>query len=60
MINRYQIVIGNSIIWAAVIFATALVLQGTGHFGELIPILMGGAGGSLVILSRAMRPAKNC
>lgn len=60
MVKRNQIVIGNSIIWAAVICATALVLQGTGHFGELIPILMGGAGGSLVVLSRATRPAKNC
>ena len=60
MTKRDQIVIGNSIIWAAVIFGTALVLQGTGHFGELIPILAGGAGGSLVVLSSAMRPAKNC
>ena len=60
MIKRDNIVIGNSIIWAAVMFASAIVLQGTGHFGELLPILMGGAGGSFVVLLGSMRPAKNC
>jgi hypothetical protein len=37
-------ILGTVIIWAGVIIATALVLAGTGYFGQLIPILGGGGG----------------
>ena len=43
-------ILGNAIIWAGVILASAVVLQGTGHMGEMIPILGGGAARSVVVL----------
>lgn len=47
-VNTYMI--ANAIVWGGVIVATALVLRGTGYMDELIPILGGGAGASIVIL----------
>ena len=44
-------IITNAIVWGAVIIATVLVLRGTGYMDRLIPILGGGAGVSVVILS---------
>ena len=44
-------IIGNAIVWGLVIIATALVLRGTGLMSKLLPILGGGAGFSVVILS---------
>lgn len=41
----------NAIVWGVVIIATSLVLRGTGLMGKLLPILGGGAGFSVVILS---------
>jgi hypothetical protein len=35
--------IGAAIVWAALLLAAALVLQGTPHFGQLLPVLAGGA-----------------
>jgi hypothetical protein len=46
-------ILGTVIIWAGVIIATALVLAGTGYFGQLIPILGGGAAGNLIVLAGA-------
>ena len=44
--------IGNAIIWAAVLMATALVVADTpGVFANLLPVLGGGAGGSVVVLA---------
>lgn len=45
------IIIGNAIIWGAVILATSFKLKGTDHFADLLPILMGGAGGSFIIVA---------
>ncbi|HOI12737.1 MAG TPA: hypothetical protein PLG75_02710 [Methanoculleus sp.] len=47
------VVLGTAIIWAGVIIATALVLAGTGYFGQLIPILGGGAAGNLIVVAGA-------
>ena len=44
-------IIANAIVWGAVIIGVALVLRETGLMGRLIPILGGGAGFSVVILS---------
>jgi hypothetical protein len=46
-------ILGTVIIWAGVIIATALVLAGTGYFGQLIPIFGGGAAGNLIVLAGA-------
>jgi hypothetical protein len=43
-------ILGNAIIWAAVILAAAVVLQGTDCMAKMIPILGGGAGASVVVL----------
>jgi hypothetical protein len=44
-------IIGNAIVWGAVIIGVSLVLRGTGLMSKLLPILAGGAGFSVVILS---------
>jgi len=44
-----SLIIGNSIIWAGVIIAAAIVLKGSGYFSDLIPILAAGAAGSLIV-----------
>jgi len=49
----YAAILGTAIIWAGVIIATALVLAGTGYFGQLIPILGGGAAGNLIVVAGA-------
>ena len=46
-------IFGTSIIWAGVIIAVALLLAGTGYFGQLIPILTGGVAGNLIVLAGA-------
>jgi len=46
-------IIGTAIIWASVIIASAFILSGTGCFSMLIPILGGGAAGSLIVLAGA-------
>jgi hypothetical protein len=43
-------ILGNAIIWAAVILASAAVLEGTGYMAKMIPILGGGAAASVVVL----------
>ena len=44
--------IGNAIIWAAVLLGTALVVADTpGVFAKLLPVLAGGAGGSVIVLA---------
>lgn len=46
-------ILGIVIIWVGVIFASAIVLAGTEYLGMMIPILGGGAAGSLIILGGA-------
>ena len=49
------VLIGNAIIWAAVVLATSFVLEGTGLMGKLIPILGGGAVASIILVGRGSR-----
>jgi hypothetical protein len=58
-LNRFDSgTLGVAIIWAAVIFATAIALSGTTYFGRLVPILGGGAAASLILLG-GCRPKKS-
>jgi len=50
-----KVTVAVAIIWAAVILATALVLQGTGLMGKMIPILGGGAAGCIIVVSSYLR-----
>lgn len=34
---------GAVVVWVGIIIATAVILGGTSHFGEMLPILFGGA-----------------
>ena len=52
------VVIAVAIIWAAVILASAHVLQGTGLMGTMIPILGGGAAGCIIVVGGYLR--KSC
>ena len=47
-------IIGNAIIWGAVIVGIALALKGTGLMNKVLPILGGGAGFSVVLLPSLM------
>ena len=51
-------IIGNAIVWGAVMIATSLVLGGTGHMPKILPILGGGAGFSVVILPALLAEKK--
>jgi len=43
-------ILGNSLIWATVIIATALTLKGSTYLQQIIPIMGGGAIGSLILI----------
>jgi hypothetical protein len=47
--------LGNALIWASVLLATAVLLQGTDKAGIVVVILAGAAGASIVIVSNALR-----
>ena len=51
-------IIGIAIVWAAVIFASAVVLKGTPFWGQMIPILGGGAAACILIVG-ALRKRRN-
>ncbi len=51
-------IIGIAIIWAAVIFASSVILKGSSYWGQMIPILGGGAAGSIIILGGTQRKKK--
>ncbi len=51
--------LGNAIIWAAVLMATALVIKDTpGVFAKLLPVIAGGAGGSIAVLATLLSEEK--
>lgn len=50
-----RVVLGTTIVWAAVILGTAVVLKGTGYFTQLIPILGAGSAGNLIVASRTRK-----
>lgn len=49
-------VLGQAIIWAAVMIACALALSGTECFDRILPLLGGGAAGSVVIAGAGRKP----
>ncbi len=51
-------IIATTIIWAAIMVASAIILEGTSYFSQMLPILSGGAATSIVVLG-ASRPKKN-
>jgi hypothetical protein len=46
--------LGAAIVWAGIFLASALVLQGTPYFAQLLPILAGGAVWFVVLVPGAM------
>ena len=48
-------IIWVALIWAVVIFASAVVLKGTPYWARLLPILGGGAAVTIIILGGALR-----
>ena len=52
-LNTY--LLGAGIVWTAIFFATAVVLQGTPFFAQLLPILAGGAVWFVVLVPAAWR-----
>ena len=44
-------IISNAIVWGAVMIGISFILKGTGYTDKVLPILGGGAGFSVVILS---------
>ncbi|MCB2172936.1 hypothetical protein KQH65_09390 [archaeon] len=42
-------ILGNSLIWATVIIATASALKGTAYLHQILPIMGGGAAGTLIL-----------
>ena len=51
-------VIGVAIVWAAVIFASSVILRGTPYWGKLLPILGGGAIATIIVMSGTRRKIK--
>ena len=49
--------IGNAVIWAATIIGAAIVLRGTSHAGQVVVILGGAAGASVIIVGNALQKA---
>lgn len=49
------VIIGNAIVWAAVILAAAWTLRGTECFGEIQIILGGGAAASIIVVGGGAR-----
>ncbi|MFQ6000423.1 MAG: hypothetical protein ACE5LG_02005 [Anaerolineae bacterium] len=53
---RYNLaILAVAVIWAAVILASAKALESTPYFAPLLPVLGGGAGGSIIVLGGACR-----
>jgi len=50
MNKSVSLILASAIIWASVIIAAALILQGTGYSDKIIPILGGGAIASILAL----------
>jgi len=42
-------ILGNSLIWATVIIATASALKGTAYLHQILPIMGGGAVGTMIL-----------
>jgi hypothetical protein len=49
--------VANSLIWAVVVICAAIVLRDTPQGGQLVVILGGAAGASVIIVQNALRKA---
>lgn len=47
--------VGNALIWAAAILASAVILRGTPYAAPMVVILGGAAGASVIIVENALR-----
>jgi hypothetical protein len=54
-----DMIVANALIWAALIVAVTSALQGTEYASQLLPILIGGAGGSVLLLVAWVRRFRN-
>lgn len=59
MKKQHSASIGNAVIWAAVIIASAVLLRGTEQAGMMVVILGGAAGVSISIVSSALAQANH-
>lgn len=56
MRGKAAAILGNAIIWGAVIIAVSLAIKGTEQAEQVRLILIGGAGGSLLVLGGTLGP----
>lgn len=49
------VVIGNAVVWAAVLLGSAVALQGTAAFPTVAPVLGGGAAASVLVVGAGVR-----
>jgi hypothetical protein len=52
--QRRVYLVGATIVWVGIVVATAVVLAGTPHFAQLLPILGGGVVWFVVIVPGAL------
>lgn len=50
--------VGAVIVWVGILFASAIVLQGTDQFAQMLPILVGGVAWFVVIVPTLFRRPK--
>ena len=55
---KASIVAANAIIWAGVLIATAILMQGAEHLASLLIILGGAGAASILITAGALRQMK--
>lgn len=55
MSRHAAVVLGNAVVWAAVILATSAVLKGTPYAGDVLLIVGGGAAGSIIVVGGGIR-----
>ena len=49
------VILGNAIVWAAVLLGAAVVLDGTDCYSQISTILAGGAAASVVVVGGGVR-----
>jgi hypothetical protein len=57
MSKLHGVSIANAVIWAAAIIGAAIVLRGAPHAGQVVVILGGAAGASVIIVGNALQKA---
>jgi hypothetical protein len=57
MSKLHGVSIANAVIWAAAIIGAAIVLRGAPHAGQVVVILGGAAGASVIIVGNALHKA---